>query len=89
MIVSEQFTIGTAEPTLVVPALHVAQEVQLHNHEHGNNHFVYVGGSSVTASTGFDVVAEGYVAVRVPAGEELWAISNHNGCEFHVLRIAK
>jgi len=89
MIVTETFDVGTSEAVLVVPALHTAQDVRLHNHEHGQSHFVFVGDSAVGTANGFDVAAESYLSLMIPAGEELWAISNHDTVEFHVMRVAK
>jgi hypothetical protein len=62
--------------TLVVPASVSVQHVCIHNHEHNQNHEIYVGGSDVTLANGMHSVATSTGVLQILPGDELFAIAN-------------
>ena len=68
---STQTTVTTAA-TLLVAADNVNRQVYIHSL---SNTTIYLGGSTVTTSTGFVLEKDdGYLAVTVPIGETLYAV---------------
>lgn len=86
-ISTQQFTIGTATPTLIVARDVMSQEVLIHNHEHSANSVIYIGNSSVGTATGLHARATETLKLTVGPNDELYAISNTNNVEIHVLRV--
>lgn len=70
--------------TLVVGASNSVQHVCIHNHEHNQNHEVFVGGSDVTLANGMHAVATATGVVQLLPGDELYAIAN-TGCNLRIL----
>lgn len=64
--------------TLVVPASVGVQHVCIHNHEHNQNHEIFVGGSDVTLANGMHAVATETGQVQLLPGDELFAVANQN-----------
>jgi hypothetical protein len=62
--------------TLVVPASVSVQHVCIHNHEHSQNHEIYVGGPDVTLANGMHSVATSTGVLQILPGDELFAIAN-------------
>jgi hypothetical protein len=81
----QAFSLGTAAQ-LIAHATFNPMRVLVHNHEHANNHDVYIGGSAVTASTGLHVPETETVEVFIAAGDLLWACANTSNVECRVFR---
>lgn len=62
--------------TLVVPASTSVQKVCVHNHEHNDNHQIFIGNSSVTVDNGMHAVATATGEVQLLPGDDLYAIAN-------------
>lgn len=64
----------TTSPTLVVPAWIGWREIMLHNIGNG---IVYLGGPTVTTSTGFYVdKAAGVIRIQLPPNETIYGITS-------------
>jgi hypothetical protein len=66
----------TGVRTLVVGASTSVQHVCIHNHEHNQNHEIYVGGPDVTLANGMHAVATETSVLQLLPGDELYAIAN-------------
>jgi hypothetical protein len=64
--------------TLVVPASVSVQHVCIHNHEHNQNHEIFIGGSDVTLTNGMHAVATETGTLQLLPMDELYAIANQN-----------
>lgn len=85
-----QYLLPQGTATLIVPRWHAPQDVTVHNHDHATAKNIYLGGSGVSATTGFDIDAEVNVNLTLPAGDELWAFTNEiGGAAVHVLAVNK
>jgi hypothetical protein len=62
--------------TLVVGASVSVQHVCIHNHEHNQNHEIFIGGSDVTLTNGMHAVATATGTLQLLPGDELFAIAN-------------
>ena len=62
--------------TLVVPQSVSVQHICIHNHEHNQNHEIYVGGPDVTLTNGMHAVATETGVLQLLPGDELYAIAN-------------
>ena len=62
--------------TLVVPQSVNVQHTCIHNHEHNQNHEIYVGGPDVTLANGMHAVATETGVLQLLPGDELYAIAN-------------
>jgi hypothetical protein len=70
--------------TLVVPASVSVQHVCIHNHEHNQNHEIFIGGPDVTLTNGMHAVATATGVVQLLPSDELYAIANQN-CNLRIL----
>jgi hypothetical protein len=70
------YNLLTGVRTLVVPASVSVQHICIHNHEHNQNHEIYVGGSDVTLANGMHAVATETGVLQLLPGDELYAIAN-------------
>lgn len=70
--------------TLVVGASVSVQHICIHNHEHSQNHEIYVGGPDVTLANGMHAVATATGTLQLLPGDELFAISNVD-CNLRIL----
>jgi hypothetical protein len=82
--IAQHYAVGTAA-IMVVPADDNPQQVVLHNHEHANNHEIYLGPAGVTAATGLHLIHSETLQLTVAAGDELYAIADGTDRELHVL----
>jgi len=64
--------------TLVVPASVSVQHICIHNHEHNQNHEIFIGGSDVTLTNGMHAVATETGTLQLLPMDELYAIANQN-----------
>ena len=71
--------------TLVVGASVSVQHVCIHNHEHNQNHEIFVGGPDVTVDNGMHAVATQTGQVQLLPGDELFAITAQNNVNLRVL----
>jgi len=81
----QAFSLGTA-PTLIAHATFNPMRVLVHNHEHTNNHDIYLGGSAVTVSTGLHVLETETLEIFIAAGDLLYACANTSNVECQVFR---
>jgi hypothetical protein len=81
----QAFSLGTA-PTLIAHATFNPMRVLVHNHEHANNHDIYLGGSAVTVSTGLHLLETDTVEIYLAAGDLLYACANTSNVECRVFR---
>lgn len=70
--------------TLVVPASVGVQQVCIHNHEHNQNHEIFIGGPDVTLTNGMHAVATATGTVQLLPSDELYAIANKD-CNLRIL----
>ena len=70
--------------TLVVPPSTGVQHVCIHNHEHNQNHEIFVGGPDVTLTNGMHAVATATGTVQLMPMDELYAIANQD-CNLRIL----
>lgn len=84
---SAQFTLGTATATKVVEPAATTQEVHLHCETKQGSPTVYIGGPTVTSTTGMHIATGDYLTVNLPAGDDLWAIADVSNAVLGVLRI--
>jgi hypothetical protein len=70
--------------TLVVPASVGVQHICIHNHEHNQNHEIYVGGPDVTLANGMHAVATSTGVLQLLPMDELYAIANQD-CNLRIL----
>jgi hypothetical protein len=70
--------------TLVVPASVGVQHVCIHNHEHNQNHEIFIGGADVTLTNGMHAVATATGTVQLLPMDELYAIANQD-CNLRIL----
>jgi hypothetical protein len=62
--------------TLIVGASVSVQHICIHNHEHNQNHEIYVGGPDVTLENGMHAVATQTGTLQLLPSDELFAIAN-------------
>lgn len=82
--IAKHHQVGTSA-IMVVPADDNPQQVVLHNHEHANNHEIFLGPAGVTTATGLHLIHSETLQLNVAAGDELYAIADGNNRELHVL----
>jgi hypothetical protein len=71
--------------TLVVGASVSVQHVCIHNHEHNQNHEIFVGGPDVTLTNGMHAVATSTGVLQLLPGDELFAITAQNNVNLRIL----
>ena len=84
MAIVNQYLVGTVA-TLVVPASDRIQQVVLHNHEHANNHEIFINGPGVTTTNGMHLPNTETIQFNVAAGDTVWAIANGASRDLRVL----
>jgi hypothetical protein len=82
--IATHYAVGTAA-ILVVPRDDNPQQVVLHNHEHANNHEIFLGPSGVTTATGLHLIHTETIQLVVAPGDELYAVSDGANRVLHVL----
>lgn len=83
-LLAAHYTIGTVAAK-VVESYRSPQLVTFHNHEHSSNSDIYINGPGVTINNGLHLSDTETIQLSVPAGDEVWAISDTTGNELHVL----
>jgi hypothetical protein len=71
--------------TLVVGSSVSVQHVCIHNHEHNQNHEIFIGGSDVTVDNGMHAVATQTGTVQLLPGDELYAVTAQTGVNLRIL----
>jgi hypothetical protein len=56
----------------------MSQEVCIHNHEHNQNHEIYLGNSGVTLANGMHAVATQTSIITLGPSDDLYAIANQD-----------
>lgn len=84
MPIVNQYLVGTVA-TLVVPASDRIQQVVLHNHEHANNHEIFINGPGVTTTNGMHLLHTESIQFNVAAGDTVWAIADGAARDLRVL----
>ena len=74
--------------TLVVPAKTMPQEVCIHNHEHNQNHEIFLGNSGVTLANGMHAVATQTSVITLGPNDDLYAIAN-TGCNLRIMVVTQ
>jgi hypothetical protein len=69
---------------LVVPPSTGVQHVCIHNHEHNQNHEIFIGGPDVTLTNGMHAVATQTSVIQLLPMDELYAIANQD-CNLRIL----
>lgn len=82
--IANHYQVGTAA-VRVVSKDDNPQQVVLHNHEHANNHEIYLGPSGVTTSNGLHLIHTETMQLVVAPGDELYAVADGTNRELHVL----
>lgn len=81
-------TLGTAA-SLIVGAYHNAERIYLHNMTKSSNEYIYVGGSGITTANSIHIDPGEDMVIDLPAGDELWALSNPDGLEVGILAVRR
>jgi hypothetical protein len=71
--------------TLVVGSSVSVQHICVHNHEHNQNHEVFIGGSDVTVANGMHAVATQTSQIQLMPGDELYAITAQANVNLRIL----
>ena len=82
-MISEAKVLNNSTPVKVIDSVNFEQEVYLHN-EHGSA--VYLGGSNVTISTGYELANNENVKMKIPQDNELYGITSSGTGNLHVVR---
>jgi hypothetical protein len=83
-IIAQNLSIGTVAQRIISRDDN-PQHVILHNHEHANNHEIYVGLSNVTTTTGLHIRHTETIQIVIAPGDELWAIADGDARDLRVL----
>ena len=86
-VISQRFTLSDTAVTRVVTATTQPQLVQLHNGTKSSNNFIMIGASNVTTSNGYHIDNAESIQITLGPGDELYAVSDPNGLELHVLAV--
>lgn len=84
----DRVTLGTAAVE-IVPAFHNAQYVMLHNMTKSSNEYVYVGSSAVGTGNSIHIDPGENLAMHLPPGDALFAVSDPSGLDVGVLVMRK
>ena len=82
-MISEAKALNNSTPVKVIDSVNFEQEVYLHN-EHGSA--VYLCGSNVTISTGYELANNENVTMKIPQDNELYGITSSGTGNLHVVR---
>jgi hypothetical protein len=83
-VITYGYDLVANERILVVPASASVQKVCIHNHEHNQNHEIFIGNSGVTLTNGMHAVATATGEVQLLPGDDLYAIANQ-ACNLRIL----
>ena len=70
---AEQYSIGTAAAAIATATAKNIHEISM---ELGSNKNIWVGGSAVTTTTGFEIIKGGVTTLKIGNGDVLYAISD-------------
>lgn len=88
-IKNENYTIGTATATKIVPFDSMEQNVLIHNNNTGEA-ILYIGGASDVSSTdGTVLIAEERISIDLGPGDEIFAIGSTDGIDVRVMRVTQ
>ena len=62
-------------------------EVHLHNHSKSSNNYIYIGSENVSATNSIHLDPGESVRLQLPAGEEIYAMSDPSGVVLGVMQI--
>jgi len=83
-IFADKYTLNAGTATKIVPAQVMAQQVIVHNHDHGGNDSIYIGDSSLgTALNGMHVPDTETLKLVLYPGDELFAIASSATPQVH------
>ena len=82
-MISEAKALNDTTPVKLIDSVNFEQEIYLHN-EHGSA--VYVGGSDVTAGTGYELANNENVTMKIPQDNELYGITGSGTGNLHIVR---
>lgn len=82
-MISEAFALNDSTPTKIISSVNFEQSVYFHN-EHGSA--IYLGGSNVATSNGYELANNQAVEMRIPQDNELYAITGSGSGSVHVVR---
>lgn len=88
-IYQARFTLGTATATQIVAPSTEPQQVWIHEADHSESTALYIGNSSVTASTGLHLHAADTINITVNPNDGVYAISGQGAPVVHVLRVTQ
>lgn len=83
-ITQAHFTIGTVA-TKIVAADTMPQHVCIHNHEHSSSSEIFIGNADVTINNDIHAQATLTSQLTIGPGDDLWAVSDVDNVELHVL----
>jgi len=84
-IFADKYTLNAGTATKIVPAQVMAQQIIVHNHDHGGNDSIYIGDSSLgTALNGLHVPDTETLKLVLYPGDELFAIASSATPQVHV-----
>lgn len=89
MISNATYTLSDTTTTLVVEAHHNPQNVHLHNMSKSSNQYIYFGNADMTLTNSIHIDPGETVEYQIPAGDQLYAMSDPDGLELGVLRITQ
>lgn len=82
-MISANFTLNDTTPVKILDSQNFEQHIYVHNEVAGA---IYVGGSDVTATSGFHLGNHESLEIRVPQDNELYAITGSGAGTVIVLR---
>ena len=88
-IYQARYTLGTASATQIVAPDVEPQQVWIHEADHSASTELYIGNSSVTASTGLHLHAAETINITVNPNDGVYAISGQGAPTVHVLRVTQ
>ena len=82
-MISEGIALNESSPTKIISSVNFEQSVYFHN-EHGSA--IYLGGSDVATSTGYELANNENLEMRIPQDNELYAITGSGTGSVHIVR---
>ena len=81
-----KYTLSSGSATMIVPIQGMPQHVYIHNHDHGGQDDVYIGGSTLgTALNGLHIPDTNMMEFILEPGDSLFAIASAGTPEVHVI----
>ena len=82
-MISESIAVNNLTSTKIIDSVNFHQQIYIHN-EHGSA--IYLGGSNVTTSTGFELANNASTTMRIPQDNELYCIGSSSSGNVIVVR---